>query len=119
MPRMATRSSNRRPGRHTGVATRGRDRVRRTRTMASAASLSLAPGGSGWSMPQLDGITLSHKVWRGDRVAATIGIALLRAGLQVQNPGPLPKEIRSASFSLQPKLLLTSTEAHRSAIHFP
>ena len=81
MPRMATRSSNRRPGRNTGVATRGRDRVRRTRTMASSASLSLAPGGSGWSMPQFDGIQISHKVWRGDRVAATIGSALLRAGI--------------------------------------
>jgi len=49
--------------------------------MASAASLSLAPGGSGWSMPQFDGTEGSHKVWRGDRVVATMGSALLRAGL--------------------------------------
>ena len=82
MPRLATRSSNRVQSSRTRVATRGGGCGRCASTMASATTLrALAPSRIGWSMPQIDGTPVSHKVWRGDRVAATIGSALLRAGI--------------------------------------
>jgi hypothetical protein len=49
--------------------------------VAPADSLTLAPGRWGWKMPHLDGVPALHRVWRGDRVSAAIGCAMLRAGI--------------------------------------
>ena len=80
MPRLATRRSNPGTSYRPGITPRKAGDLR-TRKLAPAATLTLALGTSGWTMPRLDGIATAHKAWRGDRVAATIGGALLRAGL--------------------------------------
>lgn len=81
MPRLATRSLN------SGAGSRPRETIRKadhaliTRTVAPAATLTLAPGRWGWGMPHLHGAPAVHRVWRGDRVAAAVGSAMLRAGV--------------------------------------
>ncbi len=81
MPRLATR------GLHSGAGARPReaiwkaDHARVTRTVAPADALTLAPGRWGWRMPHLDGVPAVHRVCRGDRVAAAIGSAMLRANV--------------------------------------
>ena len=83
MPRMATRRRVSIEGAGTrtfAVSTRGGSR--RTSQMAATPTLKLlAPGAAGWAMPRLDGVAASHKVWRGDRVAAAIGDGMLRSGI--------------------------------------
>ena len=83
MPRMATRrrASIKGAGTRTSAVSTRRG-SRRTSQMAAAPTLNLlAPSAAGWSMPRLDGVAASHKVWRGDRVAAAIGNGMLRSGI--------------------------------------
>ncbi len=81
MPRLATRSLD------PGAGSRPREAIRKTdhalvaRTVAPTDTLTLAPGRWGWRMPYLDGVPAVHRMWRGDRVAAVLGRALLRAGV--------------------------------------
>ena len=83
MPRMATRRRASIEGagtRTSAVSTRSGNR--HTSQVAAAPTLNLlAPGAAGWAMPRLDGVVGSHKVWRGDRVAAAIGDSMLRSGI--------------------------------------
>jgi hypothetical protein len=81
MPRLATRSVNSRAGSRPREAIRKADDARVTRTVAPADALTLAPGRWGWRMPHLDGVPAVLRVWRGDRVAATVGSAMLRANV--------------------------------------
>lgn len=83
MPRMATRRSASIEGAGTRTSTVSTRRGnRRTSQMAAAPTLNLlAPGAAGWAMPRLNGVAASHKVWRGDRVAAAIGDGMLRSGI--------------------------------------
>jgi hypothetical protein len=81
MPRLATRGLNSGAGSRPREAIRKADHARVTRTVAPADTLTLAPGRWGWKMPHLDGAPAVHRVWRGDRVAAAIGSAMLRAGV--------------------------------------
>lgn len=82
MPRMATRrrASIERAGPRTSTVSTRRGN-RRTSPMAAAPTLNLLARGVGWAMPRLDGVAASHKVWRGDRVAAAIGDGMLRSGI--------------------------------------
>ena len=80
MPRLATRRSDPGTSYRPGITPRKAGDLR-TGKLAPAAALSLAPGGRGWTMPRLDSIATAHKAWRGDRVAATIGSALVRTGM--------------------------------------
>ncbi len=42
----------------------------------------LAPAAcAGWSMPGLDGVTETHRVWRDERIMATVGRSLIGAGI--------------------------------------
>lgn len=81
MPRLATRGLNSFAGSRPREAIRKADHPPVARQVAPANTLTLAPGRWGWKMPHLDGVPAVHRVWRGDRVAATIGCAMLRAGV--------------------------------------
>lgn len=81
MPRLATRSLNPGAGSRPREAIRKADHALAARTVAPTDTLTLAPGRWGWRMPHLDEVPAVHRVWRGDRVAALIGRALLRAGV--------------------------------------
>lgn len=81
MPRLATR------GLDSGSGSRPRQAPRKavhpyvTCAVAPSNPLTLAPGRWGWRIPNLGGVPAVHRVWRGDRVAATIACALLHASL--------------------------------------
>ena len=80
MPRLAR--SGRNLGTSPGTATaRKPGRAGTPSEVASVTALNLAPGIRGWRMPRLDGVAATHKVWRGDRVAAAISGGLLKADL--------------------------------------
>src|SRR5665213_3655240 len=81
MSRVATCDGNFGKSPQPRAAARDRGNGRGTGKMASPATMTLAPGNAGWTMPRLDGVATAHKVWRGDRVAAVIGSGLLRAGV--------------------------------------
>ena len=81
MPRLATRGLNSGAGSRPREAIRKADHALVTRTVAPADTLTLAPGRWGWRMPHLDGAPAVHRVWRGDRVAAAISSAMLRANV--------------------------------------
>jgi hypothetical protein len=81
MSRVATCGRNSGESHRAGAAARDRGNGRGTGKMVSPATMTLAPGSAGWTMPRLDGVATAHKVWRGDRVAAVIGSGLLRAGV--------------------------------------
>lgn len=81
MPRVATCDGNFGKSAQPRAATRDRGNGRGTGKMASSATITLAPGNSGWTMPRLDGVATAHKGWSRDRVAAMIGNGLLRAGV--------------------------------------
>lgn len=80
MPRLATRGVDSGAGSRPQQAIRKADHAHVARAVAPTAALTLAPGRWGWKMPCLDGVPAVHRVWRGDRVAAAIGSAMLRAG---------------------------------------
>lgn len=81
MPRLATRILD------SGACARPRKAIRKTDRplvtcqVAAADTLTLAPGRWGWKMPHLGGVPAVHRVWRGDRVAAAISSAMLRANV--------------------------------------
>ncbi len=81
MPRLATRGLNSGAGSRPREAIRKADHALVTRTVAPADTLTLAPGRWGWRMPHLDGAPAVHRLWRGDRVAAAISSAMLRANV--------------------------------------
>lgn len=79
MPRLATRGFDSGAGSRPRKAIWRADHAGVTRTVAPADTLTLAQGRWGWRMPHLDGAPAVHRVWRGDRVAAAVGRAMLRA----------------------------------------
>jgi len=81
MPGLATGGYDPSAGSRPREAIRKADRARATRTVAPAIALTFAPGRWGWKMPRLDGVPPAHRVWRGDRVAAATGSAMLRCGV--------------------------------------
>lgn len=80
MPRLATGGRDSGAGARPRAPIRTADRTRIARPVAPSAALTLAPGRWGWKLPRLNGVPATHRVWRGDRVAAAFGSALLSAG---------------------------------------
>lgn len=81
MPRLAIGGHDSGAGARPRTPLRTADRARIARPVAPSAALTLAPGSWGWKVPQVDSVPATHRVWRGDRVAAAFGSALLSAGL--------------------------------------
>ncbi|MEQ1887180.1 MAG: hypothetical protein ABL967_19110 [Bryobacteraceae bacterium] len=83
MPRMATRrrASVEGAGTRTSAVSTQRGNRHTSQVVTAPALNLLARGAAGWAMPRLDGVAASHKVWRGDRVAAAIGDSMLRSGI--------------------------------------
>jgi hypothetical protein len=80
MPRLATGGHDSGAGTRPRTPIRTAERARIARPVAPSAALTLAPGRWGWRVPRIDDVPATHRVWRGDRVAAAFGSALLEAG---------------------------------------
>ena len=81
MPRLATRGFDSGARSRSRKAIRKADDARVTSNVVPADALTLAPGRWGWKMPLIAGVPVAQRVWRGDRVAAAIGSAMLRIGV--------------------------------------
>ena len=83
MPRLAVGGAGIVASAGRGVARRARRRPGSAAGVVATCPLTpLAPAvRAGWSMPRLDGVTEIHRVWRDERIMATVGRSLIGAGI--------------------------------------